>query len=146
MHKIIQDKLQLYFDGQLSESENQEVLRHTETCAECRNELSRLEALRGLFRTRPETPDEEGFVRRVMTRLERMEAVEPKEAKQPPEFLRWLFPSLGYALSGLLMFLTMASRQPPVNADTILLSDVPQKPQSVLMAGASDVSPMLAIE
>lgn len=125
-HNALKEKLFLYLDEETSADEKREISFHLNGCSECRQILDRLKQMKTAL-TKTELEPSGTFVYKVMGRLAPQEAAAvPFEL---PGFLKWLLPTAGYALAIILMVNAIASRQTPVNTETILLTDVPSKAQ-----------------
>jgi anti-sigma factor RsiW len=142
------EQLQAYFDGEQTPEERIRMEAVIGASAECRELLKQWGQQRRALQLLKKTDrSDEAFVSRVMTRLEELTVPEP-EPVQVPEFVRWLFPAVGYALSAILVFVTFSVKHPgSVSAETILLSEVPQETRGVFVKSSrSDVSQMFATE
>lgn len=73
--------LSAYLDGELSDIEREEVLAHLESCAECRDYLAELTALRAALGEMEEYDAPEGFAAGVLTRLHEEEKTDSKATK-----------------------------------------------------------------
>jgi hypothetical protein len=71
------------------------------------------------FFRKAETPPSEGFVSRVMARVNQLD--EPRET--PAHWLRWFIPSFGLGFASLLFVTTFASVRADLSAETLLLAD-----------------------
>lgn len=146
MNTRLIEQLQSYFDGEATPEERlrmQAVIAESTECRELLKQWGQQRRAMGLLKNKELAG--EAFVSRVMNRLDELKAPEP-EAVEFPEFLRWLFPAVGYALSAILVFMTLSVKQPSVNADTVLLSEMPQETHSIFMARKTDASQMFATE
>jgi len=146
MNSKLVEQLQTYFDGEATPEERLRMEALIAESAECQALLKQWKQQRRALLLLKKTETSDGaFVSRVMNRLEQLKAPETESAELP-DFLRWLFPAMGYALSAILVFITLSVKQPSVNADTILLSELPQETHSVLMAKKTDASQMFNTE
>lgn len=146
MNDKLIERLQAYFDGELTAEERLRVEAVIAESAECRGLLKHWEQQRRSLRLLKDSgKNDEGFVRGVMNRLEELKRPEPQPLEMP-DFMRWLFPALGYALSCMLVFLTFSVKPPSVSADTILLRQVPQETRGVYIKNASDISQIFLVE
>jgi len=71
----------------------------------------------------------ESFVNGVMARIETLEKPAPVYVKPVQPVFRWFLPALAYSFAFILMFTAIAIRQTPINADSILLADIPENSQ-----------------
>jgi len=147
MNPKLAEQLQTYFDGEMTPEERLRMETVITGSAECRAQLKQWEQQRRAFQLLKNTgQSDDAFVNRVMYRLEELQAPAPEPAEFP-EFLRWLFPAVGYALSAILVFVTFSVKHPAsVSAETILLSEVPHETRGVFVKSGSDVSQMFATE
>lgn len=146
MDTKLENQLQAYFDGELTPEERLRIEQVIAASKECRDLLAQWGLQRSVFgRLKKTGPNDDAFVSRVMNRLDELKVPEPEPA-EAPEFLRWLFPALGYAFSAILVFMTLSVKQPSVSADIILLSEMPQETHSVFMARKPDASQMFDTE
>src|SRR5690349_18983569 len=113
MHRDIEPILEAYFDGEVSDSTRERVELHLRSCEKCLGKVKHLERLREGFAAAAKVPPSEIFVQGVIRAVQDRENSRPAAAT--PFFLRWLFPTLGYACAVILMFAAIASRQTPVS-------------------------------
>lgn len=124
-HQNLQDQLPLYLDAELPETERSEIAKHLPSCPDCQTKLKHMDAIRGALRPKTPLPYSEWFVASVMKRLDAL------ETKQAPvstgwQLPKWLVPTLGYGLAFLLLIVAVTHQESLVNAETVLLSDIPQ--------------------
>src|SRR5262245_31339841 len=95
-HAEIQDNLEAFHDGQLSEPDRREIESHLTTCRACAEETQRLQQLsRAVFRpVTPPTPTD-FFVSRVMANI--------RESEKAARFLWWRWPALALGLLALFL-------------------------------------------
>ena len=121
--------LSLFIDGQLNKTQKKDLLKHLETCAECRNELSELKKLVAGLNDLPDMPLPDGFHESFMKRL----VAEPRKLKKPrkPVFARLV----SYAASLLVLIFagTMMINRPELNMTS-------EADSFSVKAGANDVS------
>ncbi len=117
-HEKLKDKLFALYDGELTGPGREEIERHLADCRECRQIYAQWQrTAKVLFRPSDIVPSE-GFVRRVMARIEALE--QPQAAPSWRANLRWFAPALGAA--ALLLF-AMGSMQQTVSVEALLLED-----------------------
>jgi len=148
MNDKLYEQLMAYFDGELEPNERarlEDVIKASEAC---QAQLREWEANRRFFQKLPLTDSTADlFVNRVMNGLRENEVPSVVESAALPDFIRWLLPSLGYALSAMLVFFTFSVKHPSVvNADSILLTEMPVETHSIFLKHTSDVSQMFATE
>lgn len=147
MNEKRMEQLMAYFDGEMTPEERLSFEPFLNSSPESQALLKRWAAGRRAFQPlKQDRPQDQAFVNRVMNRLEELEAPQTAAKTAVPDFLRWLFPALGYAFSAILVFLTFSVKLPLVSADTILLRQVPQETRGVYMKNASDISQMFLVE
>lgn len=84
--KDVKNLLDDYIDGTLDASHRQQLVRHTESCAGCQQQLAAYESLRGALREMPVEPARENFAAEAMRA-----ALSSRKAsrQQHPGFLHW---------------------------------------------------------
>lgn len=144
-HETVKEKLFLYADPETGEEERRQIAAHTEGCEECRLLFKRWEQVQNKLSKTTLKPSA-SFVFQVMERLEPSRAKAPAEVRAGfPEFLRWLFPAVGYTAAFILMFTVITHREMPVNTETILLADMPHISQWTLGNQAPDAGDLVDI-
>lgn len=128
-HQEIRERLLAFRDMELPEGERRDIAFHLETCAECRGVFSRWERAGSALRRTPLPAASEEFVSRVLGRIEAMEEPAEEPVTAGWQLPRWIVMGLGYAFGVFLMFIAIANRQPVLNADSVLLSEMPQHTQ-----------------
>ncbi len=140
VHEIIKEKLWMFYDPELSESDRKQIASHLESCRECRRALERWQKIQGVLSRPQDRPPSEVFVGEVMNRLAAPEAGrEPGRASRQWELPQWLFPALGYGFAFFLMMVAIETRQAPVNTEAVLLADVPSSTQWTFAKEQPDV-------
>lgn len=98
-----QIRIQLFVDGELSPSEVQELLRHTETCADCEHALLEAENFaRRIRAARPEAGAPESLRQRLRERLaeeQRREGIEAKPIARVSPWRSWV----AFAMAAMLL-------------------------------------------
>ncbi len=123
-HQNIKDKLLSFRDPELSEEERGEIAAHLPLCEECRGVLSRWETAQTAFGSVSLEPSET-FVGGVMNQLAALEEAQTRAGNRWA-LADWLLPVLGYGFAFALVFLAITHRESAVNAEAVLLADVPQ--------------------
>ena len=128
-HRHIEEKILEFFDGELGESERRGIEAHLPQCAECTGALERWRRIRTALATATVCRPSGEFVNQVMERL--AGPVQEEETATVRFFpgVKWLMPALGYAFALMMMFFAIAQREPIINTETMLLSNIPQKSQ-----------------
>ena len=117
-HAQMKEKLFALYDGELEGPAKVEAEGHLNECAQCRTLFEGWSKTAKMLFPEPEPLESEFFVRRVMERVNALDALRPVSRKH---YLRWLVPALGLAT----LFLVL--RQPvqePLSVEMLLLSDV----------------------
>ncbi len=83
--------LSAFADGELNETERNELLEHLEHCEACRDRLSELMILHAMFEELPELDAPEGFSERVLDRLHAEEHAKKRSRRAWPRVLAACF-------------------------------------------------------
>jgi hypothetical protein len=126
-HEKIQELLWTADDPGMSSQDRLALSEHLKTCTSCRKLQSRQSAFQKAAKRPDASKDSSIFVYKVMERLH--EKPETTAAKTKIFIPRWLFPTVGYGLVGLLMWVAIIARQPLINSQMILLADIPSHAQ-----------------
>lgn len=118
-HEQIKDKIDEYYDGELTSEDARFFKAHLNSCSECRHELTEWEKTSNLFlRSHAPVMDTEHFVTRVMARI-------PQE-EYPVKGMFASFLKLGFALAGFLVvvwsYLSMSTGSSD-SIETLLIAD-----------------------
>lgn len=79
-HERIQDQLFAYVDGELSETEQADIERHLQGCADCAHELVVTRQAGAMFKTVQPVALPEGFMARLQSRLAEVDAEDGRGA------------------------------------------------------------------
>lgn len=83
--------LSAFVDGELSESEKEEMLSHVEHCQNCREYLSELMIVHTMFEEMPELDAPEGFSERVLERVHEEKRARSRHRRAWPRVLAACF-------------------------------------------------------
>ena len=87
MHcKDAQNLFDEYLDGMLDSRQREQLVRHTESCPDCQQELTGLESLRSALRAMPVQPARENFAAEA---LQAAVATGDRTERKHPGFLHW---------------------------------------------------------
>jgi anti-sigma factor RsiW len=107
------EKLNAYYDKELLPAEAGQVREHLESCQACREILLDWEKVQRVFLKTPGINPSAGFVFRVM------EGIQPKQAFNLRDFVRWLVPT-GALMLGAVVLISVV----PFNAaDTFVIEN-----------------------
>ncbi len=141
-HRDIQDRLDDYADGVLSERERREVARHVDGCARCREELARLQQLLARAKDLPKTlPPRRDLWPAIAEAIRRR----PAEIRSPGRRslrLRWAFAG-ALAAATAAVLIVLVSGPPGGNRDRIGPAGGPDVSGAPVLAGARGVPPSL---
>jgi len=97
------DELSAFCDADHG-AQKEETAKHLAVCAECEARVKRWQLRKELFSRLPRPEPSEEFVNRVRLELARIEESSRQPAFLPPAVREWMFPSLGFVCSMLLLF------------------------------------------
>lgn len=143
-HQNLKDKLFLYNDPELAEAEREELTSHLSECGECRNLLGQFNSIQKTFPKISSSHSSETFVNQVMNKVAALESDQPSRAFQIP-LPRWVFPALGYGFALFLMFVAVTHQHVPVNAETVLLTDMPEESQWMVLSDLPNVDQLVEV-
>ncbi|MFA6600977.1 MAG: zf-HC2 domain-containing protein [Candidatus Omnitrophota bacterium] len=143
-HRAIKEKLLLYPDRALSESELSELEKHLGGCEECRQQLGRLQGLSRMLGGSAAVAPSETFTSKVMERIRSLEET-PRAGWIPVLWPRWVMPALGYAFAVALMTVAIAHRVPFETGDPLSLAGVAPAEAWVLSGQAPDMQTLVGI-
>ena len=124
-HEELKDKLHALHDGEISPGERAELLAHLSACSSCRSEHERWERIAGAFLRAAPSPagsETERFTARVMARIH----AELSEETASPWYqagMRWMTPTLGFALAMALLLAMWPGPELPAPEGAALLTE-----------------------
>lgn len=118
-HEEFEEALYSFYDRELSGQKRLELEEHLKACAECSRRLEHWSKIAQAFFAPEKLDVSEGFARRVMQRIGRLEPA----GQGAPAFYRWLFPAFGLGLAVFLFFAILPETAEWVSAEDLLLVD-----------------------
>ncbi len=143
-HHEIKEKLLFFHDSELAHEERQELASHISQCTECKATVKRWEMVSSTLSCSLSVEPSEAFVNNVMNQLARLEEVEAPKVRRW-QLPNWLLPTLGYGFAFFLMFMAITYRELPVNAESVLLADVPQSSHWTFEATPADTDKLVEL-
>ena len=142
-HSSLKEKLSAFRDQELPEEERRKIVSHLSSCEECREILNHWEimgkSLAGAFPTKPS----EGFIFKVMNRLDEMEESKKSAANRSP--FQWLLPVMGYGAAFVLMFAVLSQGESPINTASVLMEDISPSARWTLSSEQPDINQLIGI-
>lgn len=134
-HEELKDKVQAYYDNEITPEERLNVLSHLKICSDCRGWTEDWGKTASLVFQITDPDPSEHFVRQVMAKIERLDpAMEMSWDWLRFVLNRWVYPTfVGAALAGFILIMTYPVQEPRVSeispSDWFASSDLPKVDQ-----------------
>lgn len=120
-HDTAKEKLSAFYDGELPETERQDLENHLKDCEACRDALEEMNGISRAFFSVPQVNPSEAFVTRVMANLE--EGREPSGLEWVYARARLILPAVGVGIAVAAFLFISPAETVPVTTESLLLVD-----------------------